>query len=390
MKLSPGADGGRRGAIGLVCLVILVLAAAAAFFFHQPEERAAWRPGLPLARERVKIGIIYLTDVTGETSGYTYAHDLGLRETQKAIGLRDDQIIRKIEVSDTDSNATAHAMRECIAEGANIIIATAQGYAGACEKLAEEYPNVVFAQLYANLRNDTNLTNYFGRVYQARYLSGLIAGLRTRTNKIGYVAAMGKDNSQVTSGLSAFALGVERVNRTAGIYAKITHRWVYPDGEFEAANSMIEAGCDVIAQHCDTPSPQLAAEKAGVWGIGYNSDMRNDADIVITSVLWNWNVYYSRLVRSVIDGTFTTEPYFGDLNEGLADLSPFNEHLMPAGAAEIVAAERRRIESGELGVFEGLMETNDGRTVGREGHRLSDAEILGGLNWYYRNVVEIQ
>jgi len=390
MKLSLGANGRRRKTAGLTGLAVLVLAAASFFLLRPGGERTEWRPGTPFAREHVKIGIIYLTDVAGETSGYTYAHDLGLRGMQKAIGLRDDQIIRKITVPDTDSNATAHAIRECIAEGANIIIATAQGYAEVCEKLAGEYPKVVFSQLYADSRNDVNLTNYFGRAYQARYLSGILAGLRTRTNKIGYVAAMGKDNSQVTRGLNAFALGVERVNREAGVYVKVTHRWVYPEGEFEAASQLIEAGCDVIAQHCDTPAPQLAAGKAGVWGIGYNTDMRSDAGTVITSVLWNWNVYYSRLVQDVIDGVFTTEPYLGGLNEGLVDLSPFNERLMPAGAAEVMAAERKRIESGEFDVFEGVMKTNDGRTVGEEGRRLSDAEITGGLNWYYRNVIEVQ
>jgi basic membrane protein A len=239
------------------------------------------------------------------------------------------------------------------------------------------------------LRNASNLTNYFGRVYQARYLGGITAGLRTATNKIGYVAAMGKGNSQVSSGLNAFALGVESVNKKAKILVKITHRWVYPEGEFEAARSLADAGCDVIAQHCDTPQPQLAAQKAGVWGIGYNSDMRIDAETVITSVLWHWNAYYTYLVQSVINGTFTTEPYFGGLREGIVGLSPFNERLLPVGAAAAVEAMRKKIESGAFDVFDGVMETNDGRIIGTEGRRFSSAEILSGIDWHYRNIVEV-
>jgi basic membrane protein A len=119
--------------------------------------------------------------------------------------------------------------------------------------------------------------------------------------------------------------------------------------------------------------------------------MREEApEAVLTSTVWNWGIYYSRLVLSVIDGTFTTEPYFGGLNEGVVGLAPFNEGLLPAGAAEAVADGRRRIESGEFDVFDGVMETNDGLTIGEEGARLTDAEIWTSLNWYYRNVVEVR
>jgi len=147
----------------------------------------------------------------------------------------------------------------------------------------------------------------------------------------------------------------------------------------------------VIAQYCDTTNPQIMAQEAGMWGIGYNSDMWHDApDAVVTSVIWNWGVYYTHLVQSVINGTFTTTPYYGDLNDGLVGLAPFNEPLLPAGAAEAVAAARGKIVSGEFGVFEGALETNDGQVVGVQGHRWSDEEIAHTMRWYYHNVVEAE
>ena len=157
-----------------------------------------------------------------------------------------------------------------------------------------------------------------------------------------------------------------------------------------AARSLIEAGCDVITQHCDTPHPQIEAAQAGVWGIGYNTDMSLEApEAVITSVLWNWGVYYTALVRSVLDGSFSTEPYLGGLSDGMVDINSLSAIAAP-GTERIIAEERQRLSSGAFDVFEGELETNDivGRSIGEAGKRLADSEILSGIYWYYRTVVE--
>jgi basic membrane protein A len=375
-----------RSVLSVVFLFLLAAGAALTGCEKPPED---WKPGRPLARELLKIGVIHISNVEVASSGYAYAHDIGIREMQRRIGLKDEQIIRKINVSDSDPATTEHAMRECIAQGARLIIATSWNHRDVCEKLAGQFPGVVFANATGDKRNASNLTNGFGRIYQPRYLSGIVAGLKTQTNKIGYVAAMGKDNSEVTSGLNAFALGVESVNPEARIYVRVTHRWFDPSGEALAARRLIEGGCDVIAQHSNTTGPQIEAQKAGKWGIGYNSDMRAEAPrAVISSVVWNWGVYYTRLAQSVLDGDFTTQPYLGDLKDGMVSLTPLHEALTPPGAAAAVDAARKRMESGEFDVFEGVLETSEGRRVGAEGERLSYGEISGGMNWYYRNVIE--
>ena len=285
-------------------------------------------------------------------------------------------------------------MRELIARGANIIFATSWGYMDSCEKLSREFPSVVFAHASGYRGNDTNFTNYFGRVYQARYLSGIIAGMKTSSNKIGFVAAWGMGNSEVTGGLNAFALGVEKVNPQAKIYVKVTHSWYDPMGEGLAARALIAAGCDIIAQHCDTPTPQLEAEKSSaqgneVWGIGYNTDMSADAPaVVLTSVIWHWGAYYTGFVQSLINGTFSTAPYFGSLKDGIVDISPLNDRISwKPEQIRILEEERSRIESGVFEVFSGVMETSAGRLIGVEGKNLSDDEIRNGINWYYRTVI---
>jgi len=350
-----------------------------------------WKPGIPLAKEKIKIGVAHITDPFSENSGYSYAHQTGIEEMKRNLGLEDSQILYKTHVEDVDLISVENAFREFIAQGVNIIIATSWGYMDACEKLAQEFPSVVFAHATGYKYNDTNFTNYFGRVYQARYLSGIAAGMKTKSNKIGFVAAWGTENSEVTGGINAFALGVEKVNPQARIYVKVTHSWYDPMGEAFASRTLINSlGCDVIAQHCDTPSPQIEAEKAKVWGIGYNTDMSADAPAaVLTSVLWRWGSYYTFLVQSVIDGSFETTPWFGSLKDGVVTIAPLNKNIsLDEQTAGMLEEERRRIESGAFDVFNGIMETNKGKSIGREGEKLPDDEIRNGINWYYRTVVE--
>jgi len=351
----------------------------------KPKESGVWNPGKPLDKSEVKIAVVYLDDAK---SGYSLAHLNGITEAKNALGLSEDQIINKFNINESDPIMAEAAISEAIAEGANIVVATSYGFMDVCEKLAERYPNVVFAHASGYKSNDTNFTNYFGRVYQTRYLSGIAAGLRTESGKIGYVAAQDSSNSEVTGGVDAFALGVESVNPNAKVYVKITHSWYDPQGEKQAADKLIEEGCDVIAQHCDTENPQIEAEKAGVWGIGYNTDMSKEApNAVLTSVIWNWGVYYEFLFKSVIDGSFTTEPYFGGLKQGFVGITPLNETLTAPGTKEAVEAAEARITDGSFNVFDGVLETNDGAKVGSEGGTLSDSEITGNIHWYYRNII---
>jgi basic membrane protein A len=367
--------------------VLFLLTVAGAAVTGCGNRADAWRPGQPMEAGKIKIGILYTGDPFKETSGFTHEHHQGIKAMQKALALADDQLIVRSKVLETEQGAVEHNLRELIMSGAHVIFGISADYAPSFEKLSAEYPDRVF--LYANgyQRNDANFSSYYGKIHLARYLSGIVAGLRTRTDKVGFVAGRGMENSQVTSGLNAFAMGVESVNPKAGVYVRVVHNWFDPVGEVQAARALIMDGCDVIAHHTDTAIPMQEAEKAGVWAIGFNSDMARQAPkAVITSVAWYWGVYYTSLVKSVLDGTFTTDPYFGGIQEGLFGLSPLNEGLAAPGTAEAVAAAERRMKNEGFNVFDAVMETNDGRRVGAEGGTFTDAMIMRDVTWYYRNV----
>ena len=338
-----------------------------------------------IAVEDLKVGVIHITD-PAEGSGYTYTHDQGIVGMQENIGLKPEQIIRKNNVNDQDASAIETAILECIEEGCQVIFATSWGYMDTCEAIAEEYPEVILSHGTGYKSNGANFNNYFGRIYQARYLTGIAAGLKTTTNKIGYVAAQNSENSEVTGGCDAFAMGVYSVNPDAEVYVKVTGSWFDPEGEKQAAEALIAEGCDVIGQHCDTPNPQLAAEEKGVWGVGYNSDMSKDAPkAVLTSTVWDWSAYYTAAVQRVIAGEWNGQNYFGGMADGLVAYSPLSD-LCEEGTAEAIDAVQQKIMSGEWDVFTGPIEDNQGNVVCAEGEKLDDATITGGINWYFKNV----
>lgn len=342
-----------------------------------------------IAKDKIKVGVIHLSD-PAEGSGYTYTHDIGIQGMQQNLGLSDSQIIRKNNISDTDEAATRKAIQECIDAGCNIIFTTSWGYMQTTADMAEEYPDVYFSHGTGYMSNGKNFNNYFGRIYQARYLSGIAAGLNTKTNKIGYVAAMGLDNSEVTGGIDAFALGIYSVNPDAEVYVKVTNSWYDPKAEEEAARKLLDMNCDVIAQHCDTVYPQTLAQQKGVYSIGYNSDMSKEApEACLCSVIWNWSAYYTSAVQSIIDGTWDGSNYYGGMNENLVSITPIADFAADT-TQEKVNVAKQQILSGKNGVFDGVIETNTGATVGTAGKTLDDAVITGGINWYFKTVNVIE
>ncbi|MDD6696524.1 MAG: BMP family ABC transporter substrate-binding protein [Firmicutes bacterium] len=341
-----------------------------------------------IAKEDIKVGVLYISD-PAEGSGYSYTHDLGIQGMQENLGLSSDQIVRKI-VDDSDAQATEASIKECIDEGCNVIFSTSWGYMETTAAMAEEYPDIYFSHGTGYMSNGKNFNNYFGRIYQARYLSGIVAGMNTKSNLIGYVAAQDSSNSEVTGGIDAFAIGVASVNPDAKINVIITNSWYDPEKEEAASRQLLDMGCDVMAQHCDTAYPQTLAQERGVYGIGYNSDMSKETpDSCLTSVIWNWSAYYTSAVKSIIDGSWDGSNYYGGMAEGLVEITNLAS-FAAEGTQEKVDEATAAILSGQNNVFDGVMPTNTGETVGQEGSTLDDATITGGINWYYQNVVIVE
>ncbi len=351
-----------------------------------PSENSGHVKGIyPALGKNIRIGVIYNGDPqTG--NGYSYAHYEGIKKMQKQLGLSDSQIISRSSISESDDVAISEAFRELVNEHCNIIFATSVGFSRICGIYAGEYPDIVFAVCSGTESNGTNFVNYFGKIYEARYLSGIIAGLNTKTNSVGFVAAKGLKSAEVTSSVNAFAMGVYSVNKKCRVLVCCTESWNDPDTETAAAEQLMEADCDILAQHCDSSATQIAAARAGVMGIGYNSDMsRVSPHSVITSVIWDWSVYYSAAVRRLMDGTWEGENYYGGLKDGLVSITKTGSFCTHESTVREEQAENDILD-GKLKIFYGKMCASNGDIIGKEGTSLEDDYIRENMNWYFKNV----
>ena len=366
-----------------------------------------------------KVGAIYINS-KNDTAGYTFAHHNGITTAMKALGMDPEtQLVIQDEIPE-DKEQVLTAIDNLVGEGAQIIFGISFGYIDAMEEAAAEYPEVIFSHGTGYKSNETNFNNYFGRAYQARYLAGIAAGLKsleTGNNNIGYVAAYGTEYAETASGINGFALGALAVNPNATVHVKTLGAWADEVNESAYAKELIESfGCGVITQHCDSAQPQIAAENAGVFGCGYNSDMTADAPKAhLTAAIWNWNVYYQTAIEAAMAcesaDQFVTKmgspAYYGGLAEGFVDVSPLSENCAE-GTDKAIAAVKELIISGEWDVFSGiklnisyadgevtveqveaaLVDNAGNEIVAAGGASVEDGVITGSMNYFVAGVKE--
>lgn len=372
------------------------------------------------ANSDFKVGAIYINS-KNDTAGYTYAHNKGITTAMEELGMDPStQLLVQDEISE-DYDAVATAIDTLVGEGCDMIFGISFGYMDALADKAEEYPDVIFSHATGYKSNDTNFNNYFGRIYQARYLAGIAAGLKsleTGNNNVGYVSAYGTEYAETCSGINGFTLGVQAVNPDATVYVKELGAWADEVNESAFAKELIQSyHCGVISQHCDSAQPQIAAQDAGVFGCGYNSDMTADApDAHLTAAVWNWNVYYHTAIQAAMDcngdaSKFVSNmgggAYYGGLNEGFVDVSPLNEKTVAPGTEAAIVAVKAKIATGEWDVFSGtklnvvladdgsvsleetaapLMDNAGNEIVAAGGPSVEDSVITGSMNYFVAGV----
>ena len=367
------------------------------------------------AEDEFKVGAIYINS-KNDTAGYTFAHHNGITTAMKELGLDPaTQLIIVDEVPEDDEQVLS-AIDTLVGGGADIIFGISFGYINAMEAAAAEYPDVIFSHATGYKANETNFNNYFGRAYQARYLAGIAAGMKsleTGNNNVGYVAAYGTEYAETASGINGFALGVQAVNPNATVYVKTLGAWADEVNEAAFAVELINSyGCGVIAQHCDSAQPQKAAQNNGVFGCGYNSDMTADApEAHLTAAIWNWNVYYRTAMEAAMGcekaadfvAKMGSGAYYGGLKEGFVDVSPLSKNCA-AGTQEVIDEVKALMVSGAWDVFSGvkleivdgvvtqveapLMDNAGNEIVAAGGASVEDGVITGTMNYFVAGVKE--
>lgn len=331
---------------------------------------AAFAEGIPA--DQIKVGYIFVGD---ENEGYTAAHYEGAKAMMAALGLTDDQVIIKWTIPETE--ACYDAAVDLAEAGCNIIFANSFGHETYMMQVAAEYPDIQFCHAtgyQAASSGMSNMHNYFDSIYEARYVGGVVAGMKlnemiangviTEDNcTIGYIGAF--PYAEVISGFTSFFLGVRSVCPAATMEVKYTNSWASFDLEKEAADALINSqNCVLISQHADTTGAPTACEESGVPIVGYNISMIATAPTTaLTSASNNWGSYYTYAVDCVIKGEEIVTDWCQGYAEGAVCITELNEAACAEGTAEKVAEVEAAIKDGTLHVFDTSTFTVGGETL---------------------------
>jgi basic membrane protein A len=347
------------------------------------------KAGIP--KEELKIGFIHISSPSDK--GYTYNHDLGTWAMVETLGLSEDQIINKYDIGEDETCATA--IDELIEAGCQIIFATSWGHGDYMAEAAAAHPDIEFCHATgsgAAAAGLPNFHNYFTAIYEARYLAGIVAGMKLNElgeTKLGYVAAV--PFSEVISGYTAFYLGAKSVCPEATMDVIYTNTWNDAVLEAQVAQTLIDGGCKVISQHSDTTAPATTAQANGAFQVGYNSDMIPAApEASLISARSDWGIYLAYAVQCVIDGTPIPTDWCQGLAEDAVYLSPLNTDIAAPGTQDAINKAGAAIISGELHVFAGPLKGTGVDFAGEEqtieiaeGDWYHESEAQSAPSWFY-------
>lgn len=327
-------------------------------------------------KKELKIGFIYISPV-GD-SGWSYAHDIARRK----LGM-DPANVTFVAESVPDGPDFDRVITSMAKQGYDLIVTTSFSYMDGTAKAAKAFPEVTFLHC-SGYKTAPNLSVFFGRLYQVKYLAGMVAGGMTKSNIIGYAAS--HPFPEMVRGVNAFALGAQAVNPKAEVRVLWTNAWFDPMAEEEAARKLISEGADVLAQKLDSPTLQRVAQEAGVYSIGYSTDMSADAPRShMTATVWNWSVFYERVLEEMRNGSWRSGTYWPGVESGIVDLAPFGP-MVPKALQDAVMARKQEIIDGTFVVLGGPVYDQAGNVRIPEGAAPTDKELLE-MDWLVRGVV---
>ncbi len=326
----------------------------------------------------LKVAFVYVGPV-GD-AGWTFRHDVGRQELEEALG---DRVETTFLESVPEGAQSERVFEDLARQGNQLIFATSFGYMDQMLAVAEKYPDVVFEHA-TGFKTAENMGTYFGAAEEGRYLEGMAAASASPSGELGYVAAF--PIPEVLRGINAYTLGARSVNPDATVRVVWTSTWFGPDIEKEAAESLLDAGVDVVGQHQDTPAPGQAAEEAGAKWTGYNSDMEEFApEAWLTATVWDWGPYYIRTAEAVLDGTWTSEQYYGNMADGMVTIADFGESVDDETAA-MIETRRQEITDGEFAPFTGPITNQAGEEVVADGE-VAPLEDLLATDYFVEGVI---
>lgn len=331
---------------------------------------------MPTFGKNIKAAFIYFDSI--EDGGWSQAHEKG----RKSIDLLPDVETTFIE-NVKESFYTTTVLRFLTSNNFNLIFTTSLMQVKGTLELAGRHPNTVF-MLCSGTAKKKNVGNYFGKMYEARYLTGMLAGLKTTSNKIGYVAAF--KVPEVIRGINGFMLGVASVNPEAKVFVEWTNSWNNEKKIVQATSRLIKMGIDIISQHQDSPIALVSAQKKKIYTIGNHHDLTPIApQYHLVSAIWDWSKLYKTVIRDVQKGTWKSQSLWWGLKEGAVKLSPYGKDVSDDIQKKVEQRKRKIIEGRQ--VFLGPIRDSQGVVRVSRGSHMSRT-ALKRIDWLVEGIVE--
>lgn len=302
--------------------------------------------------------------------GWNWAHAQGAKAIEDHFG----DMVEVTVVEDVREGAEDEkAIRDLVASGHKVIFATSFGFLPAVSTVANEYQDINFIHISGHIKNPPdNIKTLFGRLYQPRCLAGIAAAEHTKSF-VGFVAAF--PIPEVIRNINAFTKCAREFNPDIEVRVVWTNTWYNPPQEKEAAEALVLAGADFIAQYQDSTAAVTVARDAGFFSIGNDTDMNRIGGVgptVLTTPIWQWGESYIEIVQEHIDGQFKSGNFWYGMDTGIVDYAPLSTNV-PVSTVELIEKRAMEIVSGEYKVFCGV-KTNQGNVVTED--CLTDSELL--------------
>jgi basic membrane protein A and related proteins len=343
-----------------------------------PGASASVSAAAPAPEKQFTAGFVYVGSKSDY--GYNQAHAEGAKTlTSMGIKIREEENVPET----LDVQKTMESMINL--DGASVLFPTSFGYFDPhILKMAEKYPKVTFLHcggLYDSAKHPKNVGSYFGYIDEAEYVAGIVAGLTTKTNKLGFVAA--KPIPQVLRNINSYELGAKSVNPKVTMSVIFTGDWALPVKEAEASNSLIDQGADVLTAHVDSPKVVIeTAERRGIFSTGYHASQAALAPKgYLTGAEWNWETVYKDYVNKLQKGEAWEHLVRGGFKEGFIKMSPYGAAVSEEAKKKADEAKAKFMD-GSMVIYSGPLKDNAGKEIIAAGAKLAQRDIaLESMNY---------
>ncbi|MGV8805463.1 MAG: BMP family ABC transporter substrate-binding protein [Polaromonas sp.] len=315
--------------------------------------------------------------------GWTYAHERGRLEMQKALGAK----VASATVSNVpESQDAENFMRMATTMGYKMVFGTTFGYGDPMLKVAGEHKDVKFEHA-SGYKTGANMRTYDVRSYESAYMAGIIAGGMSKTGTLGVVASI--PIAEVYRNINSFTLGAQSVNPNIKTRVVWVKTWFDQAKEGAAAKTLIDGGADILFQNTDSAAVLRVAQSHGKRAFGWDSDMSAYGPKAhLGSAVINWGPYYTHAVQQALDGTWTGNSgvWWGS-KEGAVDLVSIAPDV-PANIKMKVDEVKKGLKAGSFSIWKGPLVNSTGEKVLNAG-QVADDKFLSGIKFYVAGVSDL-